>query len=184
MRPALSLELTDAVLMRDVQAGERLALGRLYDRLAVQAYRTAFSVCHDRDCAQDAVQDAFVSMWSSRATYQPARGSVAGWAMSIVRHRAIYLARRRSLAATRDDARLERQPARDDVPGDFAVRADTEALAELLARLPPAQRQVIQLGFFDGLTHEEIARRLALPPGTVKGRMRLGLTKLRTELDH
>ncbi len=183
MRAALSLELTDAALMREVQAGERLALGRLYDRLAVRAYRTAFSVCHDRDCAQDAVQDAFVSMWSSRATYQPARGSVAGWAMSIVRHRAIYLARRRSLAAARDDARLEQEPSRDDVPGDFAARAETQELAELLALLPPAQRQVIQLGFFDGLTHEQIARRLALPPGTVKGRMRLGLTKLRSELD-
>jgi RNA polymerase sigma-70 factor (ECF subfamily) len=184
MRPALSLELTDAVLMREVQAGERLALGQLYDRFAMRAYRTAFSVCRDRDCAQDAVQDAFVSMWSSRATYQPARGSVAGWAMSIVRHRAIYLARCRSLAAACDEGelRLDERPARDDVPSDFAAHAETEELAALLARLPPAQRQVIQMGFFDGFTHVEIARRLALPPGTVKGRMRLGLTKLRREL--
>jgi len=69
------------------------------------------------------------------------------------------------------------------VPGDFTARAETEELGALLARLPPAQRQVITLGFFDGLTHKQIAHRLALPPGTVKGRMRLGLTKLRTELD-
>jgi RNA polymerase sigma-70 factor, ECF subfamily len=186
MTPASALKLTDAMLMQEVQAGERLALGELYDRFASRAYRTAFSVCHDRDCAQDAVQDAFVSMWSSRATYKPARGSVVGWAMTIVRHRAIHLARHRRVAAARNEgpARLDDQPAPDDVPADFAARAETEQMAGLLARLPPAQREVIRLGFFDGLTHEEIARRLALPPGTIKGRMRLGLTKLRSELDH
>jgi RNA polymerase sigma-70 factor (ECF subfamily) len=172
--------------MQEVQAGKRPALGKLYERFASRAYRTALSACHDRECAQDAVQDAFVAMWSSRATYEPTRGTVAGWAMSIVRHRAIYLARRRSVAAGHDEvaARLDDQPARDDVPINFAAHAETEQLAGLLARLPPAQREVIQLGFFDGLTHQEIARRLALPPGTVKGRMRLGLTKLRCELDH
>ncbi len=185
MTPSSALKLTDTVLMQEVQAGERPALGELYSRFASRAYRTALSVCHDRDCAQDAVQDAFVSMWSSRASYEPGRGSVAGWAMSIVRHRAIYLARRRSVAARHDGGatRLDDQPARDDVPTDFAARAEAEQLAEVLARLPPAQREVIRLGFFDGLTHQEIARRLALPPGTVKGRMRLGLTKLRSELD-
>lgn len=187
MSPGSSvLKLSDAVLMQEVQAGKRIALGELYDRFAARAYRTAFSVCHDRDCAQDAVQDAFVSMWSARATYKPGRGSVVGWAMSIVRHRAIYLARRRSASAGVDDEAglLENRPAQDDVPTDFAARDETEQLAELLARLPPAQQEVIRLGFFEGLSHQEIAARLALPPGTVKGRMRLGLTKLRTELEH
>jgi RNA polymerase sigma factor (sigma-70 family) len=185
MKSASALGLTDAVLMREVQAGERPALGELYGRLSPRAYRTALAVCHDRECAQDAVQDAFVSMWSSRATYEPARGTVAGWAMSIVRHRAIDLARRRSNAAKRDEgtARLDGQTAPDDVPTDFAAHAETEQLTGLLARLPPAQREVIQLGFFDGLTHQQIAHRLALPPSTVKGRMRLGLTKLRSGLD-
>jgi RNA polymerase sigma-70 factor (ECF subfamily) len=185
LKAAPALELTDAMLMLEVQAGERFALGELYDRFAPRAFRTALYVCHDCDCAQDAVQDAFVSMWSARATYQPARGSVVGWAMSIVRHRAIYLTRLRSLAAGREQGsgRLDDQRGPDDVPSDFAARAETEELAELLARLPTAQRRVIQLGFFDGLTHEEIAHRLALPPGTVKGRMRLGLTKLRSGLD-
>jgi RNA polymerase sigma-70 factor, ECF subfamily len=185
MNTASSLKPTDAGLMREAQAGEHLALGELYDRFASRAYRTAFSVCHDRDCAQEAVQDAFVSIWASRATYKPARGPVIAWAMTIVRHRAIYLAQRRSAAALLDEgaARLNDEPARDDVPADFAAQAETQQLAELLARLPPAQREVIRLGFFDGLTHEEIASRLALPPGTVKGRMRLGLTKLRSGLD-
>jgi RNA polymerase sigma-70 factor (ECF subfamily) len=180
-----ALKPTDAALMLRVQAGERLALGELYDRFVVRALRTAMAVCHDRECAHDAVQDAFVSMWTSRATYQPTRGSVVGWAMSIVRHRAIHLARLRSVAARREAGSgwLEQQAAPDDVPGDFAARAETEHLATHLARLPPAQQQVINLGFFNGLTHQEIAQRLALPPGTIKGRMRLGLTKLRSDLD-
>lgn len=168
--------------MQRVQAGERGALGELYDRFGSRAYRTAFSVCHDRECAQDAVQDAFVSMWAARATYKPERGSVVTWAMAVVRHRAIGLARRRSVAARRDEGadRLDDRPSREDVPSDAAARAVSEELAGLLAGLPPAQREVIRLGFFEELTHEEIATRLALPPGTVKGRMRLGLTKLRS----
>lgn len=176
---------TDTTLIKRVQAGGRTAREELYERFAARAYRTAFSVCHDRDCAQDAVQDAFLSIWCSSSTYQDSRGPVAGWAMSIVRHRAIYLSRRRDVIAQRDDdlARLQEQPAEDDLPADFAIRAETQQLAELLTRLPPAQQEVIRLGFLDGLTHQQIASRLALPPGTVKGRMRLGLKKLRSELD-
>jgi RNA polymerase sigma-70 factor (ECF subfamily) len=181
----ISAKPTDAALMQEVQAGRPLALGELYDRFSSRAYRTAFSVCHDRDCAQDAVQDAFVSIWSSRMTYQPTRGPVVRWAMTIVRHRAIYLARRQSAAAglAEETAQIEEQPAQNDVPTECDARARARELMTLLARLPPAQREVIRLAFFDGLSHGEIARRLALPPGTVKGRMRLGLSKLRCELE-
>jgi RNA polymerase sigma-70 factor, ECF subfamily len=143
------------------------------------------SICNDRDCAQEAVQDAFLAMWSSRATYNPARGSAVHWAMSIVEHRAILLSRRRSTAARLSEGadHLAEQPAPDDVPTDFAARTDAKLLNAQLARLPQAQREVIKLGFYDGLTHQEIARQLALPPGTVKGRMRLGLNKLRTKIE-
>jgi RNA polymerase sigma-70 factor, ECF subfamily len=180
-----SAEPTDAALMLEVQDGSRVALGELYGRFASRAYRTAISTCHDRDCAEDAVQDAFVSMWASRSTYRPERGPVLRWAMSIVRHRAMYLARRRSVAAGRGEgtAELEELPAGDEVPCDLESRAEAEQLEQLLLRLPPAQREVIRLAFFQGLTHKQIARRLALPPGTVKGRMRLGLTKLRRGLE-
>jgi RNA polymerase sigma-70 factor, ECF subfamily len=175
---------TDTALIQQVQAGGRRELGELYRRFAPRAYRTALSVCHDRDCAQDAVQDAFVSIWCLRATYRPDRGPVLQWAMSIVRHRAIYLARRRSVSAGLDEgtARLEEQRARDDVPGEAESHAEAKQLRQLLLRLPSAQREVIRLAFFQGLTHEQIAHLLALPPGTVKGRMRLGLQKLRAGL--
>ncbi len=181
----VSAEPTDAALMQDVQAGSRAALGKLYGRYAPRAYRTAMSVCHDSDYAEDAVQDAFVSMWASRTTYRSERGSVEHWALSIVRHRAIYLARRGSARAAQSEGtmRLEQQPAGDDVPSDFAARAERKQLTRLLTRLPREQQQVILLGFFNGLTHMEIASRLDLPAGTVKGRMRLGLTKLRDGLD-
>ncbi len=176
---------SDAALMDAIQHGDRAALAELYRRLAPLAYRTALSICHERECAQDAVQDGFVAIWSSRATYSPARGSVLTWATTIVRHRAIYLARRRSRAGAVDrlPARIAQQPASDDVPGEFAARSEAREIAALIASLPPGQREVIRLGFFDGLTHEQIARRLALPPGTVKGRMRLGLRKLRSGLE-
>jgi RNA polymerase sigma-70 factor, ECF subfamily len=176
---------TDAALMLEVQDGSRVALGEPYGRIAPRAYGTAISTCPDRDCAQDAVQDAFVSMWSSRASYRPERGPVLTWAMSIVRHRAIYLARRRSIGAglAEGNALVEQQPAAADVSSDFESSAETKRLEQLLLRLPAAQREVIRLAFFGGLTHKQIARRMALPLGTVKGRMRLGLTKLRSGLD-
>jgi RNA polymerase sigma-70 factor, ECF subfamily len=158
-------EPTDAALMLEVQDGSRVALGELYDRFAPRAYRTAVSTCHDRDCAQDAVQDAFVSMWSSRASYRPERGPVSNWAMSIVRHRALYLARRGSIGAavTEQNALVEQQPAAEDVSGELESVVEAERLAQLLRRLPPAQREVIRLAFFDGLTHKQIARQMALP---------------------
>lgn len=171
--------------MDAIQHGDRGALAELYRRLSPHVYRAALSICHERESAQDAVQDGFVAIWASRATYVPERGSVLTWATTIVRHRAMYLARRRSLTGTveRLPAQIAQQPASDDVAGEFAARSDAREIASLIASLPPAQREVIRLGFFDGLTHEQIACRLALPPGTVKGRMRLGLRKLRSGLE-
>jgi len=181
----VSAEPSDAALMREVQYGSHIALGKLYRRFAGRAYRTAIATCHDRDCAEDAVQDAFVSMWSSRTSYRPDRGPVVNWAMSIVRHRAIYLARRRTYSPALDDGTtwLEEQPASDDVPSEVESHAQAVQLEQLLLRLPATQREVIRLAFFDGMTHKQIALRLSLPPGTVKGRMRLGLKKLRSGLE-
>ena len=178
-------EMSDARLMQEVQAGCPTAMEELYDRFSVRSYRTAYAVCRNREGAQDALQDAFVAMWLSKSTYQPSRGSVAQWVLSIVRHRAIYLTRHRAPALQLTDAMVELDDrcAENDVPSTVEARASREQLIELLSHLPPAQQEVLLLGFFDGYSHGEIARRLSLPPGTVKGRMRLGLTKLRSELD-
>jgi len=129
------------------------------------------------------VQEAFVSIWRSAATYQSRQGTVAAWLLAIVRYRAIDIARRNETHTARrasDDALATLAG-----PGEAELamtRADAQHLLVPLAQLPDAQREVITLAFYGQLTHAEIAAHLRLPPGTVKGRMRLGLEKLRESL--
>lgn len=170
--------------MEQIQAGSQDALGELYDRYCDRAYRIAFVVCSRADLAEEAVQDAFLSIWKSRGTYSPRRGTVAAWLLSCVRYRAIDVVRRTS-------ARVQRQAGIENLddhadPEDTAARVESRVEATrvraLLERLPDSQREVITLAFYGGLSHSEIATQLAVPSGTVKGRMRLGLHKLRTSL--
>jgi RNA polymerase sigma-70 factor (ECF subfamily) len=179
---------SDAVLMARAQAGEELAFQRLYDRHAGRAFRVALCICHDPGRAEDAVQEGFLSIWRGRASYRSQAGSFQAWAMKIVHNRA--LDSYRAVAARPPCQRRlhdeERTAALEDVtvsPSDQAItRAEGEALRALLAGLPRVQAEVIVLAFYGGLSHSEIATQLNLPPGTVKGRMRLGLEKLRREL--
>ena len=174
----------DDELMAQIQAGSSDAFAALYDRYRDRSYRVARAVCHDRGRSEDAVQEAFIAVWRSRDTYRAQQGSVAAWLLTVVRNRAIDAVRRHDKHASRrvGDDRLDGHAAPDDVAGHVAARADSERLRPLLARIPDAQREVIALAFYGELSHAEIAARLELPPGTVKGRMRLGLSKLRDEL--
>lgn len=175
---------TDQALVGRMQSGDTEALGSLYARYSIRAHRVARAVCHDDGCAEEIVQEAFISIWRSRATYQPARGSVGAWTMKIVQNRAIDIVRRDGAIENRRDdvAALRSRAAEEDVARD-ADRDDRAcALREALAELPAAQAEVIELAFFGGLSHDEIAARLSLPAGTVKGRARLGLKRLRREL--
>jgi RNA polymerase sigma-70 factor (ECF subfamily) len=167
-------------LMAGVSAGSVGAFSDLYDRYCHRAYRVAFSVCRDDSRAQDAVQEAFISVWNSRASYHAQRGTVAAWLLTVVRHRAIDLERQHAKHATRraSDKHLGDQPASDDVCEQTINLDIAERLHASLAALPDAQQEVITLAFYGQLTHTEIATQLGLPPGTVKGRMRLGLHKL------
>lgn len=148
-------ELSDEDLMLRVGADDTDAFERLYDRYASLALRVARSVCVDARRAEEATEEAFLEIWRGRAGYRAGGGSVKAWALTVVRRRALDLARR-------DGA---------------------EGLHGLMKRLPDAQAEVIALAFFGGLTHTEIADRLSLPEGTVKGRMRLGMHKLRDDMD-
>jgi RNA polymerase sigma-70 factor (ECF subfamily) len=135
--------------------------------------------------AQDIVQDAFLSLWRSGARYDPARGSVRSWVLGVVRNRAIDLFRRETVRTGRDvsaEGALERMPAPEDVALDAERRQDARDVRAALRNLPGEQRQVIELAYFGGFSHMQIAEMLDLPPGTVKGRMRLGLRKLRMAL--
>lgn len=181
---AEALETGDDELMAQVQRGNGDALGALYDRYCDRAYRVARYACGDEGRAEEAVQDAFISIWRSRATYQPQRGPVAAWLLTVVRHRAIDVGRRhqRHAGQRADEAQLDARAAPDDVVAQVSGRADAHTMEAPLARLPEAQREVITLAFYGELTHTEIAAQLGLPPGTVKGRMRLGLNKLRGDI--
>lgn len=181
----VSLARDDDELMAEVTAGSTGAFGELFDRYCDRAYRVALAVCHDDGRAQDAVQEGFLSVWKSRDSYRQQQGTVAAWLLTVVRHRAIDIARsdgRRSARQDTDD-QLEARPAPSDVSESVIRRDECDRLQATVAMLPDVQAEVITLAFYGQLSHTEIAAQLCLPPGTVKGRMRLGLHKLRAGLD-
>lgn len=178
--PAIS----DDQVMAAVKAGSANAFAVLYDRYHLRVYRIARSVCGDSDPAQEAVQETFTAIWRTRAAYQCQAGNVAAWVLTIARHRAIDIARRNGRDArhlTSDD-QLDRVSAPGDVAQQAVAHARTRQLLGLLALLPDEQCEVITLAFYGELSHTEIAAHLRLPPGTVKGRMRLGLQRLRGDV--
>jgi RNA polymerase sigma-70 factor (ECF subfamily) len=176
---------TDQELMRCVQENVAEAFDALYDRLAPKALRVAGGVCADDDRARDAVQDGFLSIWRGRARYRPERGEVHTWAFEIVRNRAIDSQRRNGRHDRRRhdlDGVAGQLYAPDDPEADAVASDDARHLRALLADLPATQREVIALAYFGQLSHSEIALELGLPVGTVKSRMRLGLSNLREHL--
>ena len=126
-----------------------------------------------------------MSIWKTRATYEAGRGTPAAWVLTVTRYRAIDVARRNGQHAARraGDESLDGVPALGNVAEQVEEDARARDLRALLAQLPEAQREVITLAYYGELTHSEIAAQLDLPPGTVKGRMRLGLQKLRQDVD-
>jgi RNA polymerase sigma-70 factor (ECF subfamily) len=181
----------DEALVARMAAGDERALGELYDRLGGLAYSLAFRILGDAADAEEAVADAFLQVWSSAAGFTAERASVAGWLSIITRTRALdrLRARRRRAAATeraasRDDEGYALQVASIAPPPDRSAEANEvrQTVAAALARLPDAQRQALELAFFAGLSHSEIARQLNEPLGTVKTRIRAALDKLRLSL--
>ena len=163
------------------------AFAVLYDRHGGAAYSLAHRIVGDRAVAEDVTQEAFLSVWRSGARFDAARGSVRSWTLGIVRNRAIDALRRASGPAPKldldDDAVLEGQAGerahrlRGDPPRDRAAGA-----RRARASCRTSSREVIGLAYFGGFTHSEIAEMLGMPLGTVKGRMRLGLEKIRVTL--
>jgi RNA polymerase sigma-70 factor (ECF subfamily) len=142
-------------------------------------------MCGRRAMAEDVVQDAFVSLWRTSTAYDPARGSVRAWILRVVHNRAVDTFRRTEVRTSRDvpDVGItEQMPAAELTEVEVERRGDAQEVRSALEDLPVDQRRVIELAYFSGFSHSEIAAILELPAGTVKGRMRLGLTKLRTSL--
>lgn len=173
----------DDLVMARVKTGCARAFDVLYDRFCDRAYRIAWSVCRDDGRAEDAVQETFISIWKTRTTYQD-HGKVASWVLTVARHRAIDIARHDTWLASHrtsdDDLQVVHEP--HGVAEQVLARAEARDLLSLLARLPTLQREVLALAFYGQLTHSEIAARLDLPLGTVKGRLRLGLNRLRADI--
>ena len=177
--------LTDADLMLRVQAEDDVAFRALYDRHVSTAFGVALGITRTPRLAEETVQDAFLTVWRSRAAYVAARGSVAAWLLTITRSRALDALRRVSrhdrpweplddhdLADPRDEA-LDDQAARGE---------DHRAIRAAITALPTEQATALALAYYGDLSHAEIAAHLDLPLGTVKGRIRLGLRRLSAEL--
>jgi RNA polymerase sigma-70 factor (ECF subfamily) len=176
---------SDEALMERVQADDPAAFQELYDRHAEGALRVARAVCRDAGRAEDAVQEGFLSIWKGRADYRSASGTFRAWSMRIVQNRAIDSVR--ATAARPPTQAVAETPQADlnaaSTSDRAAARIEGQELLASLGRLPAAQSEVIMLAFYEQLTHSEIATQLAVPAGTVKGRMRLGLEKMRHEMD-
>ena len=170
----------DDQLIAAVARGDHPALLALYDRHGRVAYGLAYRILGEAGAAEEAVQDAFLRVWRRAATFDPARGVVRSWLLTIVHHCAIDLLRRRASAppvVAGLDEIAERQ-AVPDAWGDVVGRLERDRVRSAVATLPGDQRRAIEMAYFDGLTHREIAERDGLPLGTVKGRLRLGLRRL------
>ncbi|HUB05121.1 MAG TPA: sigma-70 family RNA polymerase sigma factor [Solirubrobacteraceae bacterium] len=181
-RPGATRSLADEELMQLVHDGDVQAFEVVFDRHSSAAFSLAYRMCGRRAAAEDIVQDAFLSLWRSGSGYDPTRGSVRSWVLSVVHNRAVDAMRRVGAKAGRDvpdEGIAERLPAADVTDAEVVRRDDARQVRSALDELPADQRQVIELAYFGGFTHNQIAEMLDLPPGTVKGRMRLGLTKLR-----
>ena len=171
--------------MQLVHDGDQAAFEVIFDRHSTVAFSLAYRMCGRRPMAEDIVQEAFLSLWRSGARYDRGRGSVRSWVLGVVHNRTIDAFRRETVRAGRDvadDGALERMPAPDRTDTEVQRRDEAQHVRSALHELPDDQRQVIELAYFGGFSHSQIAEMLKLPAGTVKGRMRLGLAKLRLTL--
>jgi RNA polymerase sigma-70 factor (ECF subfamily) len=159
------------------------ALAALYDRYARISYALAYRILGEAEAAEDVVHDGFISAWRGAASYRSERGNVRGWLLSIVHHRAVDVLRRKTTFRPAPLEVAEQRPADDDTAEEAARNVDHETVRAALEALPPAQRRTIELAYFGGYTHVELAEIMGVPLGTVKGRMRIGLQKLRRALE-
>ena len=183
-RLATAADDADRATLERIAGGDHGAIEILYERYKSMAYALALRITGDPATAEDVVQDAFIGAWRNAARYEAGRGSVKTWLLSIVHHRAIDATRRRRPTTELPDGDLPTPPSLTlpDVWAEVAGRLDREAIVAALGTLSDVQREALELGYFGGLTQQEIAARTGTPLGTVKSRMRLGLLALRRAL--
>jgi RNA polymerase sigma-70 factor (ECF subfamily) len=173
--------LADEDLISLVEASDAEAFATLYDRHSRAAFSLAYRMMGDRQAAEDLAQDAFLKVWRSAGSYRAERGSVRTWILSIAHNRGIDQLRSHA-SRRRTQDRIEASAPRSQPSEAFAEtwrNSQRDQVREALNTLPSEQLKILELAYFSGYTHVEISEVLSLPLGTVKGRMRLGLKKIR-----
>ncbi len=179
----------DLALLERIVARDERAIAELYDRHSRLVFSVIRRMLRSQSDAEDVLQETFVRVWSRADTYDPSLGSPATWLTRIGRNRAVDRLRAQRVRAAVDGAPPDRKDAGEIRIGAAAVsdrpdvRTESAALRGAVARLPENQRVLIEAAYFEGYTHQELAERLALPLGTVKTRIRAGLSALRTYLE-
>jgi RNA polymerase sigma factor (sigma-70 family) len=173
----------DLQLLARIVAGDKNALGHLYDRWSTPVYSLARRLAGEGALAEDIVQEAFLKLWQKAATFDPRRGRPGTWILHLAYTTGVDLLRKRGRALpTRLPEPLEEADPHADPAGDAELALMGAEVRTALLRLPPEQRQALDLAYWGALTHQEIAAQLNLPLGTVKSRIRLALQALRTLL--
>jgi len=179
---------TQTQLMRRVAARDRQALADFYDQVAGVLFSTAVRILGDQQEAEEVIQDVFVQIWEKAPMFDIVLGTPFHWAVSITRNRAIdRLRSRQRRARVVEGFREEMSSGMDQYVPAPTASLDTEHVSLIrnaVSTLPPDQRQAIELAFFSGLTHAEIAEKLSEPLGTIKARIRRGMLKLRESLQN
>lgn len=171
----------ETLLVQRIRSGDRVALGEVYDRHASIALAVALRIVADRQQAEDLVHDAFVAAWQKIDRFDPARGSLRSWIVTIVRNRAIDRLRvtRPSIEIGEADERSMLQTGPNPTWDDALARLGVSQLRAALTGLSPEQRQAVELAYFGGHTYREIAALTGVPLGTANSRLRLALSRLR-----
>jgi RNA polymerase sigma-70 factor, ECF subfamily len=177
--------LSDEALVALVARGDEDALAELYDRVSRVAYGLALRVLRDERHAEDAVQEAFLQVWRSAATFRAERAKASTWILTLVHRRAVDLVRReerRQADLLTDDTAAAAQ-APEQTEEAAWLRFERERVQTALKQLPDVQREALELAYYGGFSQSELADRLGVPLGTIKSRMFAGLARLRELLD-
>jgi RNA polymerase sigma-70 factor (ECF subfamily) len=176
--------LSDEALVALVARADEDALAELYDRVSRIAYGLALRVLRDERHAEDAVQEAFLQVWRSAATFRAERAKASTWILTLVHRRAVDLVRReerRQADPLTDDSALGEAP--EDTQEAAWLHFERERVQAALKQLPDVQREALELAYYGGFSQSELADRLGVPLGTIKSRMFAGLARLRELLD-
>jgi RNA polymerase sigma-70 factor (ECF subfamily) len=166
----------DVALVAAIRFGEQSAMGALYDRYSPVVYAVALRVLGDTGAAEDVLQDVFMQLWKNPGAFDSSRGSLGAWLAVITRNRAIDALRKRRPESDIEDVIISVEP---DMAGEAERVQVREKVRATLSGMPDGQRKALELAYYEGLTHSEIAAKTGEPLGTIKTRIRAGLLTLR-----